>query len=564
MKISKYIDLVDYTLGKKKSEVVLKNINILMVQSGEIITADLALQDGYIVGIGSYSGEFEFDGSGKFVSPGFIDSHLHFESTMTNPNELIHHASLFGTTTFIADPHEAGNVSGSLGIKYILDSTESSNADVYIMMPSCVPAKDGEDSGYTMNAEDMLELINHPRILGLGEVMDCFSVITLKQSMLKKLELFENKPIDGHALGLKKENLSAYAMANIISDHECSTFEEAIAIVRNGLFAHVREGSAAKNLEKIVKGIIENGTDTTRFTFCTDDKHIEDIKREGHISFNIKKSISLGLNPLDAYKMASYNSAQCYGLNDTGFIAPGKIANLVILDDIENVEINSVIYRGKFIDKDINRKKENTLNSLSKEELEKICNTVHVNWFEKNMLEYKSSKYAISLIENELLTKKVLVEEMDDKYSNKVAVIERHHNTEKYHVAKVFGYGIKNGAVASSVSHDSHNIIIVGDNDEDMIIALEELKRLKGGYVLVENGKVFKSLPLPIMGLISNLSSEEVDDLLHIMIEKAHEMGVNNGIEPFISLSFIALPVIPEIRITTNGLYDVILDTYLP
>lgn len=559
MKITDYKKLVDYTLGNKKSELVLKDINILMVQSGEIIKSDLAIQDGYIVGIGEYSGEIEFDGSGKFVSPGFVDSHLHFESTMTNPNELVYHASLSGTTTFIADPHEAANVSGSIGIKYILDSTENSCADVYIMMPSCVPAKDSEDSGFVMNAQDMKQLMYHPRILGLGEVMDCGSVINLKPSMLNKLELFQNMPIDGHALGLKLKNLSAYAMANISSDHECSTYEEAIAIVRNGLFAHIREGSAAKNLEKIVKGIIENNTDTTRFTFCTDDKHIEDIKKDGHISFNIRKAISLGMQPIAAYKIATYNPAQCYSLKDIGMISPGKKANLVILDDLENVKINSVLYNGRFIREDYDYGYTQDIENLPKS----IVETVHVDWFEKSMLKVKNSTYGIQLVKNELLTKKVKVSEHTQSKSNKVVVVERHHDTKKYHSSMVFGYGIENGAVASSVSHDSHNIIVVGDNDEDMMIALECIKEMNGGYVLVENGKVYERLPLPIMGLISDLNSDKVNERLHRMIKKAHEMGVEAGIEPFISLSFIALPVIPEVRITTNGLYDVVEDCYL-
>lgn len=402
MNISNYKNLVDYTLGNKKSELVLKNINILMVQSGEIIKADLAIQNGYIVGIGEYNGEIEFNGTDKYVSPGFIDSHLHFESTMTNPDELVHHAALSGTTTFIADPHEAANVCGTKGIEYILDSTENSCADVYIMMPSCVPAKDNEDSGCIMNAKDMKKLISHPRVLGLGEVMDCNSVINLNDSMMKKLELFQDKPIDGHALGLKLKNLSAYAMANILSDHECSTYDEAIAIIRNGLYAHIREGSAAKNLENIVKGIIKNNTDTTRFTFCTDDKHIEDIKNDGHISYNIRKSISLGMDILTAYKIATYNPAQCYSLKNLGIIAPGKKANLVILDDLKNVKINSVLYNGKFIDNDLNYAKTSQMDKLPYD----IINTVHVDWFDKSMLEYKNKYFGIELIKNgQLLTK---------------------------------------------------------------------------------------------------------------------------------------------------------------
>lgn len=577
MKIEKYKQLAEYTLGVKKPELVLKRANIIMVQSKEIIKADIAIHDGYIVGIGDYMGIKEVDCDGKYISPGFIDSHLHFESTMANPDELVYYASLNGTTTFIADPHEAANVSGIDGVNYIIESTENSSGDVYIMVPSCVPAKDGEDNGVIMEIDEMMTLLNNKRVLGLGEIMDCEAVINRKKSMMAKLKLFERNPKDGHALGLKDKKLSAYIMAGVLTDHESSTYEQAISEVRNGMYVHIREGSAARNLANIVGGIIRNNADTSRFTFCTDDKHIEDIKNEGHISHNIRKAIKLGLDPIQAYSMASYNAAQCYKLDEIGMIAPGKIGNLVILNDLKNVEIDSVIYKGKFIEKRHDDRKivvdsfsENNSNSelggafskkLSK--FNKLTDTIHIDWFEKSMLKLKSKEYAIKLVNEEILTKKVRVSDMKGSFYNKVAVIERHHNTGKYHTSNVYGYGIKKGAIASSVSHDSHNIVVIGDNDKDMMIAIEKIKEIKGGYVLVEDGKVFEYLPLPIMGLISDLNSSEINNRLYKMIDKAHKMGVCIGIEPFITLSFIALPVIPEIRITTNGLYDVLNDEYL-
>lgn len=600
MKIKEYKELVDYTMKRKKSDLVLKNANVLMLQTSEIIKADVAIKGKYIVGVGEYNGDIEIDCSGKFLAPGFVDSHLHFESTMANPNELVHYASMNGTTAFIADPHEAANVSGLRGIEYILEQTRFSTGDVFIMLPSCVPSKDSEDTGYIMNSDDMKKIIDNSRILGLGEVMDCKAVLDCKDSMMEKLELFEDKPKDGHVLGLNDLELSAYAMSGILTDHECSSYDEAIKKIRNGMYIHIREGSAAKNLKNIVEGIVSNDMDISRFNFCTDDKHIEDIQREGHISHNIRKSIELGMKAIDAYKIASYNPSLCYGLSDIGMIAPGKKANLVILNNLEKVEIVDVLFEGNIISKNYkqttnNRKIEdkkiknnnlendkinssNHINSddLHRENIKKSANiseiiddkfddlmdTIHIGEFNKSMLAFKSENYAIELVDGELLTKKIKASS-GKGHLNKVVDIERHHNTGKYHVAKVFGFAIKNGAIASSVSHDSHNVIVIGDNDRDIMIAIEKLKEIKGGYVLVENGSVYQFVPLPVMGLMSNLSSEEVNIRISDMTKKAHEMGVNENIEAFITLSFIALPVIPEIRITTNGLYDVIEDKYL-
>lgn len=565
MDIREYKKYVGYALGEKKPSIVLKNANVIMVQSCEIIKADIAIEGEYIVGVGEYDGEKNIDMSGKFISPGFIDSHLHFESTMANPDELVHYASISGTTTFIADPHEAANVSGIEGIKFILDSTENSTADVYIMMPSCVPCKRGEDSGYIIDANEMEKLYGNERVLGLAELMDIGAVIGLEDDMMKKLDMYKHKVKDGHAPGLDDKTLSAYAMADILTDHECTTFEYAMKEIRNGMIVHIREGSAAKNLEAIVSGIVRTGVDTSQFTFCTDDKHLEDIEREGHVSFNVKKAISLGLDPLRAYQMVTINSSRVYSLNDRGIIAPGKIASLVILDDYKNVDINSVMYRGKFIDKEY--KYDDTI----EKKYSNLKNTVHIDWFDKSMLEYKSNRHAIQLIGNQILTKKIDLNQYSNKedieeilgVENKAVVIERHKNTKKYHVAKVFGFGIRGGAIASSVSHDSHNIVVIGDNDDDIMIAIEKIKDLQGGYVLVENKEVFEYLSMPIMGLISDKRSKQLSHRVHKMVDRAHQMGVKDDIEPFITLSFIALPVIPSIRITTNGLYDVSEDIFL-
>lgn len=574
MKIVDYKKYAKFTLGEEKSDIVLKNARLIMVQTGEVLEADIAIKDQYIVGLGNYEGLKEVDCNGKYVAPGFIDSHLHFESTLANPRELVHYASLSGTTTFIADPHEAANVAGIKGIDYILDQTEDASGDVYIMAPSCVPCKDGEDTGCLMEAKDLRYLLDKPRILGLGEVMNERAVIGLQSRMMDKLELFENRVKDGHAISIEGKELAAYAMAGILTDHESTEYKYAMMKVRNGMYVHIREGSAARNLEAIVRGIVDNNTDVSRFTFCTDDKHIEDIQREGHISHNVRKAIRLGLDPLAAYKMATLNPAQCYGLDHLGMIAVGKKANLIILNDMETVDIDRVMYGGRFIDQVYDGNKGKVYPDL--------LNSLHIDWFKEEMLAYKSSRHAIGMIEGEILTKLVDLDNYElenkdlgnkrdqdsencdlGKTISKVAVIERHHNTGNYHVAKVLGYNIKNGAVASSVSHDSHNVIVLGDNDRDMMLAIEKLKEIRGGYVLVEDGHVFGALPLPVMGLISDLDSGRMNEILSRMIERAHQMGVPRGIEPFIALSFIALPVIPEIRIRTRGLYDVLGDRYL-
>lgn len=564
MDISLYKEFVGITLGKKKASLVLKNANVIMVQSGEVVKSDIAIEDGYIVGVGEYSGENEVDLKGKYVSPGFIDAHLHLESTMSNPQELINVASMKGTLTFIVDPHEAANVSGEKGINYIIDQTAKNKAGVYLMMPSCVPAKDEEENGYTISSKNMEKYLNNPRVLGLGEVMDCDAVIDCKETMLEKLQLYKDKVNDGHAIGLSDKKLSAYAMSNIKTDHESVTYDQAVSEVRNGMYVHIREGSAAKNLEAIVRGIVRNDICVDRFTFCTDDKHIEDIEKEGHISYNIRKSIQLGIKPVLAYKMATMNPAICYKLSDIGIIAPGRKANLVVLSDFEGVKVDSVMYEGEWLNNKPLTKEEIELSN--KEFIEKynydITDTVHIDWFTKDMLDYQNDEYGIELIENELLTKKVRIDESDKKF-NKAVVIERHHNTGHYKVCKLYNFGLEKGAIATSVSHDSHNIVVVGTDDSDIMEAISELKKLKGGCVVVEDGKVYESLQLPIMGLISDLESEEINRKLSKMIKKCREMGVKDGIEPFITLSFIALPVIPEIRLTTKGIFDIVEDRFL-
>ena len=559
MNLEKYRRYSRIARGLEKADLVLKDGKIINVFTEEIIRGDIAIQDGLIVGIGSFEGKEERDLGGKYVCPGFIDSHLHLESTLVTPAELVTVASRHGTTTFIVDPHESANVSGLAGIDYILEQTEDVKANVYVMMPSCVPATGIDDNGCTLTAEDMAPYLENPRILGLGEVMDSISVVQGEKGMHDKLELFEGRIRDGHAPFLEEGDLQAYAMAGIATDHECSFFEYAMRERRNGLTVLIREGSAARNLEALVGGLVQRRMNGEGFCFCTDDKHIEDIQREGHIDHNVRKAIHLGMNPVSAIKMATINAASCYGLKDKGAIAPGKQADLLVFSDLVNVDIEEVYYKGQLIDKNDN--------IVIKPCAPQLKNTVHVAEFSRDAFHLESAAGTFPVIlaeEGQITTRKgtlkaseSLCEFVPDDDYQKIAVVERHKSTGKIGCGVIGGFGIRGGAIASSVSHDSHNIIVIGDNDEDMELAVKELIRTQGGYTIVEGHKVYDTLALPVMGLMSDNGFEKDNATLKRMIEKAHEMGVKKGHDPFITLSFMALPVIPQIRITPRGVYDV-------
>ena len=561
MELEVYRKYSQMARGLEKAELVFKNGRVFSSGTGEFIEGDVAVADGIVIGVGTYEGETEIDLDGKVICPGFIDSHLHLESTLVTPGELVRQAAQCGTTTFIVDPHESANVSGTDGIDYILDQTEDAPANVYVMMPSCVPATHVDDNGCTLTAGKMKGYLDHPRILGLGEVMDAPSVINGSIAMHEKLRLFQDRVKDGHAPFLAPGDLAAYVLGGIDIDHECVDYEYAMAEARNGMQVLIREGSAARNLDAIVKGIVEHHTDTSSFCFCTDDKHIEEIRKEGHINYNVKRAVQLGLPVEKALQMATIQPARCYGLYQLGMIAPGRQADFVILDNVTDLNVVDVYHCGKRVIRD--------------EKVEvKPCpphlkNTVHVSGFSEERLKLKhpgGKAHVIQMLEKQIVTSDV-VEEVpwkvldgekyfvpDGEYQ-KIAVIERHKNTGKMGVGIVKGYGIRGGAIASSVSHDSHNIIVVGDNDRDMALAVKEMMRTQGGYTLVRDGEIYGTLPLPVMGLMSDAGYESVNEALAKMIPKAYEMGVKDGFDPFITLSFMALPVIPEIRITPRGIY---------
>ena len=551
-------EISNMALGNQKVPLVLKNGKVVQVFTNEIIEADVAIADGHIIGVGSYRGEQEIDLAGKYVCPGFIDAHLHLESSLVNPGELIEQASLQGTTTFIVDPHEAANVAGTAGIDYILTETEESQANVYVMVPSCVPAGPFEDNGCPLTAKEMERYVDHPRVLGLGEVMDCGSVLNAAPEMMDKINLFTHKNVDGHAGYLGEQETQCYVLAGIQTDHECCTFQDALREMRAGMQILVREGTAAKNLESIIEGVIANHIPCHQLAFCTDDKHIEDIQRQGHISFNVRKAIQLGLNPIEAIKVASFYPARRYGLKRFGAVAPGYQADLLILSDLEQVAIEQVYHKGILVAP--RPRKQRPVPS-------ELLHTVHLKLESiRDLVLPMKSPHAriIGAVSGQILTKE-LIEDVQiengifkpDATYQKIAVLERHHATGKIGVGIVKGFCMQGGAIASTVGHDSHNLIAVGDNDQDIYAAIRALEDCGGGYAVVESGKSPVVLPLEVMGLMSNTSFEAVQAQLGKMIGIARRIGVPEGIDPFITLSFLALPVIPELRLTPRGLYHV-------
>lgn len=557
--------LIDYSIKNKKSELVLKNANIVNVFSHEIVKADVAIQKGIIVGIGSYDGIKNIDLNGKYITPGFIDPHVHIESSMVSPAEFAKAIVPMGTTTIITDPHEIANVCGLEGIEYILKSSEDLPLCVYSMLPSCVPATDFENSGARLEATSLEKYINHDRILGLGEMMNYPGVINQDKIVTDKLELAKRykKYIDGHIPNISNEGLNAYILSGISTDHECSTVEEMIEKISLGMYVMIREGSAARNLETLIKGV--NINNYQRCLFCTDDKHPQDILKNGHIDNNIRLAIKNNIDPIIAIKMATINVANCYNLQNIGAIAPGYIADIVVVDNLEEFNVLEVYKHGKLVGKD-----KKALFETREIENSNVTNTVNIDKLTKEDLKINLEKdiaNVIGLLPHNLVTEKLIrkvdVENGVFKFNQnvdilKLVVIERHTNKKSIGLGLVENFKLKNGAIASTVAHDSHNIIVVGDNDEDIINAVDEIKKIGGGLSISSNNEILGSLSLPIAGLMSDKDINHVSENLENMLSIAYEkLNVSKDIEPFMTLAFLALPVIPHIKITDKGLFDV-------
>ena len=537
-------------------ELVLKNAKIVNVFTGEILSGDVAITDGYIVGVGRYRGQTERDVDGRYIVPGFVDAHLHIESSMVMPDVYAMEALRHGTTTIITDPHEIVNVSGAEALRDILHAAACSPLNYYVMLPSCVPATPFEHAGAVMTAADLLHFKENSHVLGLGEMMNAVGVINGDPVVLDKLAAFDDKIIDGHAPGLTGHALLAYVGSGILTDHESVTFEEVLEKLRCGMAVLVREGSASRNLEAIVKGLVDRKLYSSRLAFCTDDKHLADIRREGTISSNIRQAIALGMPPIEAIRMATINAAQIYRLPHIGAVACGYRADIVVLDDLDTVKIHEVYKDGA------------AMSAMKMPEpmhySEKLMNSVHIAPLSEETFVIPPQKEydVIGLVPHQILTEKIHMTQeelnagLQDGTVCKIAVIERHHATGCHACAYLKGYGLRKGAVGTTVAHDSHNIIVVGTNDADMRAAVEELVHIKGGYTIVSDGAVVDSLPLPLGGLMSALPAEEFIPRLDAIIRKAYAVGVKENIDPFITLSFTALPVLPAIRITDQGLFD--------
>ena len=558
--------------GDLAPDLVLKNARIVNVFTKEIESGDVAIKDGYIVGIGEFDGEEEIDIGGRIICPGLIDGHIHIESSMISPSEFAGAVAPHGTTAVIADPHEIANVAGEEGIRYMLEASVGLPVDIFFMLPSCVPATPLDESGAELSADELEPFYKEERVAGLAELMNSFGTVRADEEIIRKIQGANSygKRIDGHAPFLTGKDLNAYITAGVRSDHECSSAEEAIEKLKLGQYIMIREGTAARNLEALLPLFDDKYCD--RCMLVTDDKHGSDLIDNGHIDYIIRKAIRAGKDPLNAIKMATLNAAMYFGLKDRGAIAPGYIADIIVLSDLEDFTVEKVFKNGRLtVD---GGKNVWAINSplIDKEKYPRVFNSFNLREIKPSDLEIRdegTKKRVIKVIPGQILTEELIVESSSkqaepDKDIIKLAVIERHKGTGHTGVGFVSGYGLKKGAIASSVAHDSHNLIVAGCTDGDMALAANTVRENGGGLAVVCDGKVLSSLPLPIGGLMCEMNVNDVEDILRVMKEQARQLGVNEGIDPFMTLAFTALPVIPKLRLLTQGVVDVDKQSYVP
>ena len=564
-KLIKKLHIIDVAAGREKADLVLKNATYVNVFSGELETCDIAVAEGLIVGLGSYSGVAEVDMTGKIVCPGFIDAHIHLESSLVSPSEFVRAVIPHGTTTVITDPHEITNVMGTDGIDYMLAATEGLPMDTMFMIPSCVPASPLDESGANLDYRDIDSFFEHPRVLGLAEMMNYPGIISADSDTVAKIVASQahHKKIDGHAPGLTGYDLNAYVAAGVYSDHECATAEDAMRKLRLGQFIMVRDGTAARNLEALMP-LIQSPKYFSRCMFCTDDKHPSDLLEKGHIDYICREAVRMGADPIQTVQVACLHAARYFLLNNRGAIAPGYLADFAVVEDLKDFHVVTVYKRGKLV------YDQGQVHDFPKPEIPahlnaKAHDTFHLPVLRAADFAETRSKVVIGMIDGQIITE-------DLGYANainleedilKMAVVERHKNTRHIGIGYLHGYGLKEGAVATSVSHDSHNIICVGCNDADCAFAVNRIAENKGGIVVVNHGQVIAELPLEIAGLMSDKPLVEVNNLLEKAKAAAHAQGVGNGIDPFMTLSFMALPVIPTVRLTTRGVIDVATQQYI-
>ncbi len=565
--------LIQTAAGTIPAETVIKNCKVFNVFTGEFVQGDIALCGGQIAGVGSYSGETEVDAGGRYAVPGFIDSHIHIESSYLSPEELGRLLVPHGGTTIIADPHEIVNVCGIRGLDYMMEAAKNTALDIQYMLPSCVPATPFENAGAVINAPEMAEPIRRDKILGLGEFMNFPGVINADDMVLDKLMCAKEagKLIDGHSPGLSGMALNGYAAARIQGDHECSTVEDMQARLALGMYVLLRQGSACHDLRTLVKGVTP--ANSRRCLLCSDDRQPRTILEEGHLDSHLRICVEEGLDPVTALRMATLNAAECFRLYDRGAIAPGYRADIVLLDDLTQFHVDRVWIQGVLT-------AENGAYLLPVEQypIDQVKGSVRIRDFSQARLKMGLKSGHVNLIEIQpggVVTKKSTADIKLDSQGEfvwskdvdiaKVAVVERHHGTGNVACAFLKGYGIQEGAIALSIAHDSHNVIAVGVSDEEMAAAVQALEKQEGGIVLVKNGQVVDSMPMPIAGLMSDQSGQWVAEKLESLHENAYtQLGIHRSVEPVMTLCFMSLAVIPEIKLTDMGLFDVTKFQFIP
>lgn len=553
--------IINVARGLEKADLVIKNANIVNVLSEEIHKGDIAIADGIIAGISEfYEGEKEIDVNGAYVTPSFIDGHVHLESAMVLPKEFAKTVLPAGTTTVIIDPHEISNVFGLHGISFMHEAVKDLPLDVYTMLPSCVPATPYETSGFDLNSYDLSLLIDKPWVLGIAEMMNFPGVLNLDKNVMAKLELAKQKDkrIDGHAPMLSSKDLCAYIASGVKSDHECTTPDEAVEKLRLGMYLMIREGTAAKDLDALLP--VLKKCNTRKCIFVTDDRHPSDLKE--HINGMVRRTVEAGIDPIKAIQIASLNTAEYFGLKDLGAVAPGYKADLLILPDLKSFTPTLVMKNGNIIAQD-----GKLTCRIDDNEVPSMRGSVNVKWIEPDdfRIEAKSDiARTIEVIPRQLVTKSVYSKikiENGNAVSNtdtdtlKICVIERHRATGNIGKGFVKGFNLKSGAIASTVAHDSHNMIVIGTNDEDMYTAAVELVKSQGGKVVVQNGQILSKLPLPIAGLMSDKEFGYVLDKCAELNNAAHSIGCTLE-DPFMTMGFLSLPVIPELKVTDKGVFN--------
>jgi len=548
--------------GEGTADLLIKNGRVVNVFSGQIERKDVAIFGGVIVGFGGYRARRIIDMKGDFLCPGLIDGHVHIESSMVTIPEFARAVVPKGTTSVVIDPHEIANVLGQAGIRFMAESTKDVPLNVYVMLPSCVPATSMETSGAILKAADLAPLFKEPWVIGLAEMMNYPGVIFMDPEVLKKIEMARGKRIDGHAPMLSGKGLYAYLTSGIRSDHECSTPKEAKEKLKNGMWIMVREGTTARNLRDLIPLVTPKNS--RRFLFVTDDRHPKELLEEGHIDSMIRQAIRWGTDPILAIQMATLNPAEYFRLDDLGAIAPGYRADIVSFDHLGRFQINKVFKNGKLVAEDGKL----LLPPIRRVKGPKAMGSVRIKPLKKDAFLLRSDQSlakTIQLMPGQIVTKKVTkkiplkdgVAHPDIKEDIlKIAAVERHKATGNIGIGFVQGFGLKRGAIGSSVAHDSHNLVIVGTNDPDISKAVEVIQAMRGGLVAVLDKKVLASLPLPIAGLMSEAPVAQV----HLRLETLHRAAKALGCkipDPFMTLSFLSLPVIPELKITDKGLVDV-------